>query len=100
MDRPYKLWLDDERPAPAADWVVCKNREEFENTIRVLGMPYCMALDHDLGNPDPNTTGMAGVKWLYEAGYNIAQTAVSCHSDNFDGKKNILTYIENWRKHV
>lgn len=98
MKRPYKLWLDDRRPAPSPDWVVCRNRQEFEETIRTLGMPHHMALDHDLGDKSPETTGMSCIKWVYEAGYEITNTTTNCHSDNYSGKQNILSFIQSWRK--
>jgi hypothetical protein len=99
MERPYKLWLDDLRPAPSPDWVVCKNRVEFERAIRTLGTPYILDLDHDLGDPDPETDGYACIKWfldnLPEGNYTFE---TRCHSSNPVGWNNIMNYVRGWRK--
>jgi len=100
MNRPYKLWLDDERKAPSADWITARSRTDFEHIINTFGMPYLMDLDHDLGDPDPSTTGMACLHWLYSQGYDIADTEIKVHSSNFDGRNNMISYIESWKKSI
>lgn len=99
MKRPYKLWLDDIRPAPSPDWVICRNREEFEETVRTLGVPSVMDLDHDLGDEDENTTGYACIKWFLDnlpEGNHEFETR--CHSSNPVGWQNIMSYVISWRK--
>jgi len=100
MTRDYKLWLDDERQPPAKDWVVARSRVDFEHVINTFGMPYLMDLDHDLGDSDPNTTGMACLNWLYNQGYDIADTEIKVHSSNFDGHEHMTGFIANWRKYT
>ena len=43
-----KLWLDDERDAPSAEWMVCRTVEDARRVLSTQPI-HEMSLDHDLG---------------------------------------------------
>ncbi len=47
MTEPWKLFLDDERPAPEG-WTLAKSVEEAQNMVQAKGVPEALSLDHDL----------------------------------------------------
>jgi hypothetical protein len=61
-----KIWLDDERPAPAGwkhvedAWKAIFYLSEYPNQIEVI------SLDHDLGNEELYGNGYTVMKWLEE----------------------------------
>lgn len=65
--RKLYIWLDDLRPAPSPDWVWCRWPEAV---IELLdgrsGQVERVALDNDLGDPDPEKEGLRVAKWLQE----------------------------------
>lgn len=58
---PWKLWLDDERPAPAG-WIPCRWPAEVCLHIQA-GWVSHVSLDHDLGD-DARGTGYDVITWL------------------------------------
>lgn len=58
-------------------------------------MPYLMSLDHDLGETE---NGMMALKWLYGKDFDIQNTEIRLHSDNWHGRKNMESYINSWIK--
>jgi len=105
----YKLFLDDERNPEyltesgcweledVKDFIVCRSTEEAKAYVQANGMPEYMALDHDLGGMD---TTMIFLHWLAES-YWDGQSPIpvyGVHSSNPCGTKNIIAYMESWRK--
>ena len=99
-------------------WVIVRNYKEFVGFILTNGVPTFVAFDHDLDdvhyehNLDSSKpidyesytefTGFHCAKWLcdhcQENGIKFPEYYV--HSLNQTGKINIITYIENYKKHV
>jgi len=97
----WNLWLDDERnPGLAADpsepqvsgWVWAKSTKEAIKLVETLGNPAFMSLDHDLGGDD---TSMKFLKWLANYSY---PSEYQVHSANPVGAKNIVSFMESWKK--
>jgi len=93
----YKLFLDDKRDPKDKDqyWVVCRTSDEAIKYVVDNGMPLFMSLDHDLGGDD---TAMAFLKWLDLNKYDEGPPPYQIHSENVEGRKNILAFMESWRK--
>jgi hypothetical protein len=104
------------------EWVVVRSYDDFVNYITEHGLPELVSFDHDLGiehmkyyfdngghdnPPDPmnadfeEKTGYDCAKWLVD--YCIDNQAnlpdYLVHSANPIGKKNIESYLENFKKH-
>lgn len=124
-----KLFLDDLRSIQMVypndnlnDWVIVRDFYQFVNYINKYGLPNFISFDHDLGfehirfffengghenPPDPTNsefkekTGYDTAKWLVEycLKNNLPLPNYSVHSANPIGKKNIITYLENFKKH-
>lgn len=125
----YNLFLDDIRmpyqvgdyisPSLAGDyrtkdWKIVRNYQEFTRYIKKHGLPQLVSFDHDLAaiHYDPKTwaesfsykeeTGMDCAKWLVD--YCILNKLkfpeYLVHSQNPIGKENIISYLENYRRHV
>jgi len=58
-------------------------------------MPDEISFDHDLGDGVPS--GMGCAKWLVETERPVPRFTV--HSANPPGRMNILSLLENWRRH-
>jgi len=90
-------------PAKIA-WV--RSYNQFVKEITENGLPDILSLDHDLcfdamvGNPSTEKTGYDCAKWLVEycMDNGLKLPEYSCHSQNPAGKKNIITYLNNYRK--
>ena len=62
MNKPYYLFLDDERypkqvtwvNLPLVDWVIVRNYNEFVKKIEEDGMPVFISFDHDLADEHYN----------------------------------------------
>jgi hypothetical protein len=103
------------------DWIVVKNYDEFVQYILLNGLPDFVSFDHDLGiehikyyfdngghenPPDPmgadfeEKTGYDCAKWLvdYCLEHNLKLPEYLVHSANPIGKKNIISYLENFKK--
>lgn len=115
------LWLDDERDPRSEAWddvhdkmstwidlhcpmkvervVWVKNFDEFTNWIWHNKFPDVVCFDHDLGE---EKTGYDVAKWLCDyCQMNFKPLPkFACHSMNPVGKQNILTYLNNFKKHV
>ena len=94
--KKYKMFIDDERNPPEKDYIVCRSTEEAISYIKKNGWPYHFSFDHDLGG---NDTVMEFLKKLYNI-WNEGITIPSyyVHSANPIGKKNIVSFMESWRK--
>lgn len=94
------VYLDDWRIAPKG-WIQAWNNEEliqiFENPEYQVNR---LSLDHDLGedaNGDLLETGYDFVKTFVEKGY--VCRAIHFHTANPIGKENMISYLENAKKH-
>lgn len=92
-----KIWLDDVRTPPDQTWIWCRNSEDF---LAITKYPPCIehvAFDHDLGEDSLNGSELAGMlaERCIEFDY---CPSFSCHSDNPDGKKNILSKMESLQR--
>lgn len=93
------------------DWVIVRNFWEFCNYIQKFGLPDFISFDHDLAdehyvNSDhldyKEKTGYECAKWLvdfcFDNGRSLPDYMV--HSANPTGKQNIISYLENAKKHL
>lgn len=124
----YYLFLDDIRNPKAVTWVnlplvpweIVRSYDQFVSKIESCGMPKFISFDHDLGpnqyHPSMYSDNPQDYNQLYDSfkektGYHCAQWAVDyclknqvtfpdyvCHSMNPIGKKNIESYIENFKR--
>jgi hypothetical protein len=70
--------------------------EQAQYYVLNYGPPRKMYLDHDLGNDE---TVMDFLKWLERSGYD--PTFSYCViSDNPDGRRAIVSFIESWKRSV
>lgn len=92
----WKLFLDDERFPEGTNhcFTTCRSSDEAINHTKLYGPPSFMSLDHDLGGED---TSMVYLKWLSEHHYEV-NFKYEIHSENVEGRKNILAFIESWQK--
>ena len=98
----WKLWLDDQtwdpeipkRHAPD-DYIGAASSLEAKKLVEMLGPPMFMSLDFDLGGDD---TARNFLNWLfYEYGSPIPPE-YEIHSENIEGQKDILSFMESWKK--
>lgn len=115
----YNLFLDDNRQLPlhyestfGGKWLIAETMEIAMMMIDDLGFPSILSLDHDLGeNPlskrQSNFTGLDFVKWFVNIdlvgeresiGWILDETKFILHSLNPIGFKNMLEYLENYKK--
>lgn len=124
----YYLFLDDVRMPKSVTWVnlplvpweIVRNYDQFVSKIQSQGLPIFISFDHDLGldhyneamySDDPEDYNILYKTFSDKTGYHCAQWVVEycisnnltfpdyvCHSMNPVGKRNIESYIENFRK--
>jgi len=108
------LWLDDYRNPfdKEIDWLVfspigkdinvkwVKTQIEFQDYIMIHGLPDAICFDHDLGTH--NGDGYECAKWLcnYCDIHNKKIPEYAVQSANTVGKQNIISYLENYKKHT
>ena len=124
-----KIYLDDIRTPVDSSWIVVRSYDEFVDKVKEIGFENIelVSLDHDLGdgamdeyhnNVAPNykldyenikeKTGYDCAKWLCEYWQEMNLKfehkqpfpEYIVHSFNPIGKQNIISYIENFKKHV
>lgn len=124
---PYRLLLED-RPERTmgvisgymksneyfiGDWKIVRNYDEFVDCVRTYGIPELVSFDHDLSkkhysqlnninyNDSGEKTGYHAAVWLtdYCQKNGLKFPKYLVHSWNMEGKKNIETYIKNYKKH-
>ena len=108
--RDWKLWLDDVRdPLTEApddrDFVWCRDCHQAMYYTRMWGPPSFMALDHDLGiTIDQHVIGgtrtedvLRYLRWL-EGRHPESCPEYRIHSANPEGQKNIISFMESWKK--
>lgn len=122
----YNLFLDDVRMPINAffytnekmfidwEWIIVRNYDDFVECIEKNGIPNHIAFDHDLGREhyngtDPKNidydnytekTGFHCAKWLIEycMDNDVDVPEYYVHSMNNTGKRNIVSYIENYKR--
>jgi hypothetical protein len=90
----WKLWLDDERPAPVG-YLHAKSTDQALAMVVELGAPEFMSLDHDLGG---NDTAMVFVRKLSEI--LNAPPKYQVHSANPVGVQNLLSLLSSWERSI
>ena len=82
-----RLFLDDRRPSPAPDFVLCTTAEEAKDALSADEYDL-VSLDYDLG-PFADT-GLDVLKWMDENGVRPAR--INIHSTHFFGKGEMEDY--------
>lgn len=102
----YTLFIDDEReprmPFEGELIVVARSSNEAIELIKSNGWPGRLLLDHDLSldaNGQPDTT-MIFLKRLVNEVWDgeTPPPAYTVHSMNPQGKANIISFMESWKK--
>lgn len=99
----YKLFLDDLRSATETygsygkDMVVARSTHEAQEIVRKRGLPKFLALDHDLSGDD---RAIDFLKWLANEYWDGRQPIpdYEVHSSNPEGKLNLRSFMESWKK--
>ena len=91
----YKLFIDDERNSPDNSWVVVRSSNQAIDYIKNNGWPEFISFDHDLGGDD---TTIVFLKKLINIWDNNKIPEYRVHSANPVGTKNIISFIESWKK--
>lgn len=91
----WKLFIDDERLPLTPDWMIAKSSYEAQRFVEMWGVPFDMALDHDLSGQD---TSVVFIHWLmqYMEDNDITlpdDFTYSIHSQNPVGRDNINGYM-------
>jgi len=101
-------------PFKTEKWKIVRNYNDFVDYVTENGLPERVAFDHDLADVHYSTqrninyddfdekTGYDAAKWLCEycQENNLKFPEYIVISWNNTGKKNIISYIENYKKHV
>jgi hypothetical protein len=90
-----RLWLDDERPAPAG-WHLVKTIEEAK-ALLITGKVVEASLDHDLGACTACMRGLTPQQWLAETKY---RAKPNC--EHFGTGYQLVRWMEetgNWPQH-
>ena len=103
----YILFLDDERSTEMVDrsaWpdgmhiLIARSTEDAKDIIYRWGDPAFCSFDHDLGGDDST---MVFLKW-YANEYGTMNTVVIpafvVHSANPVGAKNIIAFMDSWKR--
>lgn len=99
----WKLYLDDVRDPPEPGWTVVRSSiMAVVKCVQRKELPVMMSLDHDLGEDD-NT--MRFLKELYVMWEDMGADPDKIpdyvvHSANPIGTKNIISYMESWKRSV
>ena len=97
------------------DWVIVRSYDQFIDYIKRNGLPQIISFDHDLADEHyqyllkhndvdyskyTEKTGMECVKWLvsYCMNNNLKFPKYLIHTQNIVGGKNMLIYIENFKR--
>jgi hypothetical protein len=93
----YKMFIDDIRTPPNQGWIIARSSDEAFEYIKKNGMPSFISFDHDLGGDD---TSMKLLRKLEsEFGDNIPfPPDYAVHSANPVGSKNIVSFMESWKR--
>lgn len=103
QDKKWQDWIKSNCPLKDPDdiyWV--KSYKEFCDWVDKYGRPTCISFDHDLGmKGDNEKTGYDCAKYMVDwcMDNRVKFPLYSSQSDNGPGRKNIQSYIENFKKH-
>lgn len=97
----YKLFIDDLRDVCGTDWMVARTSKEAIDIIRSNGMPDVISFDHDLSGDDKSTIITHSIQEM------VLDNIISIkpdfrfwvHSDNPNGKDNIIIDMKNIYKY-
>ncbi len=98
-----KIFIDDERMPPNADWVVVRDLDQLKEVLeqaKISGDKIeTISFDHDLGqdeNGQEKHDGYYIVQWLaeYYPELIVGETENIIHSANNIGRENMQKYIE------
>jgi hypothetical protein len=93
-----RLYIDDIRN-PSEDYIVLRSTEEAICFIKANGWPEFISFDHDLGGDD---TTMVFLKRLVNEIWDgrTMPPDYTVHSANPIGSKNIVSFMESWKKSI
>jgi hypothetical protein len=122
----YNLFLDDSRTPletfgysknflyKTLEWVIVRNYREFVEYVNKHGPPNVVSFDHDLADQHYQVVGERHIPYDSfdeKTGYHCARWLISycndvgvpfpdyyVHSMNVVGRKNIISYVENYKK--
>lgn len=98
------LFIDDERD-PVDDgqqWVIVRTAADAVAWMTQHGIPRYISFDHDLGNPDPKSTGAAVAAWIIEHDLDNGGTSLPhdfdyfVHSQNREGAADIVGKLDGY----
>lgn len=93
----YRLFIDDVRDPPEGEWVVVRSSSEALAYVKENGLPAFISFDHDLGGED---TTMVFLRKLVDTVWNgdDIPPEYTVHSANPVGSKNIVSFMESWKR--
>jgi len=93
-----RLFIDDIR-TPSEDYIVLRSSEDAIQFIKQNGWPEFISFDHDLGGDD---TTMVFLKRLVNEVWDgkTMPPDYIVHSANPIGSKNIVSFMESWKKSI
>lgn len=93
-----RLFIDDIRN-PSEDYIVLRSSEDAIQFIKQNGWPEFISFDHDLGGDD---TTMVFLKRLVNEVWDgkTMPPDYIVHSANPIGSKNIVSFMESWKKSI
>lgn len=111
----YKLFIDDDagkpnianfrNPPNEDNWQIAHSSQEAIVIVQNCGLPSFIDFDHDLGEIQTSSgvemdTSMKFLYWLSNSEYfdqDIPEYKI--HSANPEGTKNIIAFMESWKKY-
>jgi len=98
----WSLFLDDVRDPAEPGYTIARSSQEANELCAQQGLPCFMSLDHDLGGED---NALVFLKSLYETWVSLGEVVVNIpdyqvHSANPIGSKNIISFMESWKRSV
>lgn len=97
----WKLYLDDVRDPTESDYVLARSSVmAVVRCVETDELPVFMSLDHDLGEGDDAMKFLKELYCLWEKGGSDPKKIPDyvVHSANPIGAKNIIAYMESWKK--
>lgn len=97
----WKLFLDDERNPTEPGWTVVRNSlMAIHKVVERKQLPEAMSLDHDLGDDDDTMRFLKELHYVWES-WGADPDLIPkyyVHSANPVGVKNIISFMETWKK--
>lgn len=92
-----KLFIDDIRNPSSNDFVVVRSTNDAIETVKHT-WPSFISFDHDLGGDDTSMVFLR--RMVNEVWNNQPVPNYTVHSANPVGSKNIVSFMESWKKSV